>query len=320
MSNPKDQSRRRDDDDRISASHLTSTTMPSVKKKEEDEDWGEMPNKTAKAKDEDLERELEEEEDLAAHDDDEDEEEEDEDDEDLLTAKKEEQPVQTTVVAPQVDLTTELQNIERLQNNLPALVKALETKISSINDKRRTLDEEEKQVKSRINFLRALNGEAPLSVAKEDDDDDDKPAAPRRRGGRRRKITPDSDDEATTPADNKEVTGGGRGGRGKRHSNNQTLKEAIMRSLYSMKHPTSTDPEMTEKTGFVNDITRKVTKEQGYKTTSEKPTNTVRIQMYRLEEDKMVKQNEDGSYTLRKKGIAWVDENGIKPKEAASDD
>ena len=330
--NPKEQQKRRDEESRLDASHLAQTST-TVRDEDEDEDWGDVPppkqTTTSAPVDvsppSDLDRALdedEEDEDLAKNDDLErelagDADEEDEEDEEEVNATREapavrdeerhEAPAQ--VQTQKFDSDSAMRQIEQLQSNLPALTAALEGKLNEIDRQRKTLDEQERNIKSRINFLRVLSGQQPLS----DEDEEEEEVAPRRRGGRRAAASAEtatpaaSTPPAATTAEG-EQRPRGRGGRGKRHHNDQTLKEAICKVMCRMTHPTSNKPF----TGFVNDITQKVIKEEGYKSTSAKPTNTVRIQMYRLEDEGKVRQNEDNSYTLRK---SVVRELGFNPDE-----
>jgi hypothetical protein len=77
-----------------------------------------------------------------------------------------------------------------------------------------------------------------------------------------------------------------------------TFPEAILKAMFVMEH------NGKPYTGSVNNITQKTVlpKEQGgigYNTTSNKQNNTVRIQLYRLEDKKKVVQNEDKTFSLR---------------------
>lgn len=328
--NPKqEQQKRREEESRLNVSHLAQTST-SVQDEDEDEDWGDVspkaqqPAKTAQAtapvtqpvaapKASDLDRALDEEdedEDLAEDDlerelaDSEDDEEEDEEMNETRETpvasveERHEAPAQAQV-QPNLDEATVIQQIDQMQSNLPALEQVLHSKLNRLQQEREQQnhkwDEEERNIKNRINFLRVLSGKPPLAVDEEEEEE-----APRRRGGRRKATTesaaPAAAPAATTSEEEGEERPRGRGGRGKRHHNDQTLKQAICKVLMRMTHPTSGKPF----TGFVNDITQKVIKEEGYKSTSAKPTNTVRIQMYRLEDEGKVRQNEDNSYTLRK--------------------
>jgi hypothetical protein len=343
--NPKqEQQRRRDEESRLNVSHLAQTSAAVKDKDDEDEDWGDVPApragvtkpvsppvQTAPVATKppvDLEQALEEDEDedlaeddlerelAGSADEDEDEEEDEEVNEtrEAPVARVEErqeapaQPVQQ--MTQSFDSEGAMRQIEQLQSNLPALTAALEGKLKEIGSKRKALDAEERNIKSRINFLRVLSGQPPLS----DDDEEDEDEAPRRRGGRRKAegtapaTTPAATTAPATAEGEEEERPRGRGGRGKRHHNDQTLKQAICKVLTRMVHPTSGKPF----TGFVNDITQKVIKEEGYKSTSAKPTNTVRIQMYRLEDEGKVRQNDDNSYTLRK---SVVRELGVDPDQ-----
>lgn len=313
MSNQMSEKRKRDEENRLSAGHLGQTDA----RQDEDEDWDVAPATASTTSnihhqedededlaDEDLERELSE--------DDEDDLEEDDDDDDFEEENEvntREAPVASAVeqktVPALANVNTEeaLKQIEALQGNLPAFEAALNNKLAEINVKRKQLDTEEAEVKSRMNLLRVLGGKPPL------DDEEELPARPRR--GRK----PRSATDPTTPVTPVATTEGGepvsrgRGGRGKRFQNEQTLKQAIVKSLMRMSHPTSGKPY----TGFVNDITVKVIKEEGYKSTSSKPTNTVRIQLYRLEEEGKVIQNDDNSYTLRKNTVREMGGDPNKP-------
>jgi hypothetical protein len=318
--NPRDQ-RRRDEESRVSASHLAQNPT-SVE--DDDEDWGDVAPKAATPRvaptapqpqqqqvKTDLDRELDEDEDEDEDDlereltgkEDEDEEEREE----VEVSETKEAPAAQQNQGPQLDTDFALKQLQQLESNIPALTSALETKLKGINEERQKLDKEEKNIKSRINFLRVLSGQTPL-----EDDEEERTPIVRRRGRRRASTTASSEGTAsTTPQSSEEEDEEegnepqvgerprGRGGRGKRFRNNQTLKQAIVKALMRMVHPESGKPF----TGFVSDITQVVIKEEGYKSTSAKPTNTVRIQMYRLQEDQKVIPNEDGSYTLKKKVV-----------------
>lgn len=280
----------------ISASHLGGTV-----KDDENEGWGELPAPKAKTPvqvtppmpastqikrldDDDLENEL------AGN--------------VANPAKNETLEEIVAPKAPEVSSqeTDVLQQIDQIQTNLPSVIATLEKKIESIEEQRKALIEEEKSIKSRINFLRVMNGQPPLEGAEE--------TKPRRRGGRRpapldaasltATIQPRTDAEEEIPVAEGEDRPKGRGGRGKRYKNPLTLKQAICKALFNMSHPTTHQ----KYTGTVNDVTIKVmtkVEEGGYgyrSTAGSKQTNTVRIQMHRLHDAKLLVQNEDGSYTL----------------------
>jgi len=334
--NPKqEQQRRRDEESRLDASHLAQTATST--RDDDDEDWGDVsPAKASAPKtapvtptaaspapaqpvksdldaaldededgdlaDEDLENELDE---------DSDDEEEDEEvsetrETPVAVEERHDAPAQPV---PGLDGATVIQQIDQMRSNLPALEQVLHSELVNFKKNReeqnkkweeqnKKWNEEERNYMQRINFLRALSGKTPLAV-EEDDDEDTTPAAPRRRGGRRKAAAVAGDGAAAAPPPvgaEGSAPRRGRGGRGPRHQNDQTLKQAICKVMVRMTHPQSGKPF----TGFVGDITQKVMTEEGYKSTSAKPTNTVRIQMYRLEDEGKVRQNEDNSYTLRK--------------------
>ncbi len=350
---PNDQ-RRRDEETRLSMRHLAGSASAATAPKDEDdddEDWGDVsPKKTTTAtaapstpvkkdEDEDLDREELDDEDLERElAGDQDDEEEDEDvpvSKTPITTEVKNQPVFTDMnqpvfthlpvdpETPNVDDDAMMRQIDQLQTNLPAMERVLNSKLEQINSQRKKLDEEEKGIRSRINFLRVLSGKQPLD---QEEDDDENPAAgaPRRR---RRRNSTTATPEGATPAaaaqssdedeDGVPATGG-RGGRGKkRFHNDKSWKDVICEALLTMKHEACSDPKLNEKpfTGFVNDITNKVIAPVekgglGYKTTSGKPTNTVRIQIYRLQNEGKLISNGDGSYTLKK---ATIREMGHDP-------
>lgn len=292
MSSQQKEKQKRDEETRLNASHLGQVQT-------EDENWDDVPTKTSrKTSDEDLEEELsksEDDEDLTDEDDEDDEDLTEEgdmdDDEDFAEEKKVvSQEIENRPVT-NVNTDEAIRQMEALQGNLPALEAALNQKLSEISGKRKQLDNEESDLKSRINFLRVLGGKPPLESVEE--------VTRPRRGRKPRALTADA--VPTTPELNEdgEPLPRGKGGRGKRFRNEQTLKQAIVKVLMRMSHPTTGKPY----TGFVNDISNKVVQEENYKTTSSKRTNTVRIQLYRLEEEGKVIHNDDKSYTLRKQVV-----------------
>lgn len=309
MSDTKKGTSRRDDEARVNAGHLTQGRAAT---EDREEDWGTMPAPAGKGgtatkpaatstrvKDEDLERELENERDTGEERDELDEELDDEEEAPPQTARA--QPQNTSrseqpQAAPPVDANAVLQQLSQLQTNLPALIEALKQQKSEIGKRRdelnRKLDEEEAQVRKQLNLLLTLSGQKPL-----EDNEEEEPATPRRgrRGGRRRAAsTGASAPAASSTNDNSQGEGvRRRGGTGKRFRNEMTLKEAIVEQMF----------KMPNYTGSVNEVTHKVITDGGYKTTSAKPTNTVRIQMYRLEEEQMVKSNPDGTYRLTKAAV-----------------
>jgi hypothetical protein len=284
MSKQEQVTRRRDEETRLNAEHLATQS------RDEDEDWGDVPPRTsskARAGDADLDAELEREETASSG------------------AEEVESPQTTAPVSQRqevgsVDVTTTLQQLEQLQSNIPAVVAALESKIEEIEDQKERLEEQKKGIQNRISFLKRMMG---MEVSEEQEEEEETPQPRRGRRGRRgRRAASTTTAAASTSASEEEPTSGkGRGGKGgKRHQNDQTLKEAICKAMVTM-------PNFT---GHVNEITKKVLNEQGYKTTSTKPTNTVRIQMYRLEDESKVRQNDDGSYTLRRKVAEGIQGNG----------
>lgn len=179
--------------------------------------------------------------------------------------------------------------IQQMQNNLPSMIAVLQKKLGTIGEQRKKLDEEEKSVKSRINFVLVLNGQSPLN----DDDEDEEKSVPRRQ--RKKKASSTTTEEMDTED---------RPGK-KRFKNAMTIKEAICKALLTMTHPSKNDKPYT---GFVKDIATKITLPVekgglGYKSVSDPFTNTVRIQLYRLVEDDKVIVNDDGSYSLRKRVV-----------------
>lgn len=252
------QGNRRDEETHLSASHLgTNTTLV------DEEDWGSVPKKsevftsvsTATITD-DLEEALNE--------------------ENVLREELEEDRSESNL-----NTDDAMQQVAQLQKNLPTLISSLETKLKEIDEQREKLDEEEKGVRSRINFLRVLSGQSPIA---ED-------------GRKNRKKSNEPDDG-----------GPARSSGGKRYQNSQTLVEAIVEAMMTMSH------EGKENTGTINAIAAKVfaPKESGgigYNTTSQNKTNTIRIQMYRLRDKNQAVDNKDGTYTLLKNAVEKDDKD-----------
>lgn len=256
--------KRREDETRLSASHLTKTS---------DEDWGDVPAPPNPSKpstvlskkdltDDEVEQELE---------------------NNPVTVATE--PVTTPPVTDDATQSA-LRQLESLQKNLPDLTQALETSLKLIANKRAALDNEEAEIKKRINLVRVLNGQKPLA---EEEEEDEAPRNPRR-GGRRKKGLGGLANTSTAPAATEGATESAH--TGKRPHNDFTLKQAICKALYTM-------PNYT---GDVKSIAAKVLAD-GYQSTSKMPTNTVRIQIYRLHAEKDVRKNDDGTYTLTKAAL-----------------
>lgn len=293
----------RDNTSRLSAGHLGQI---------EEENWDDTPTvKTAKnedLKDSDLEQELFkknlDEEDEYEEEEYEEEEDEDDDLEEGINMNTQEVSSPSNV---QLNINTEevLQQITSLQNNLPALEAALNAEIIKVQAKRREIDIEEAKLKSQMNMLRALSGKPPL--------EEEMHLRPRR-GRKPRSAT---DPTLSSTDESGEAVTRGRGGRGKRFKNEQTLKQAIAKSMMRMQHPTNGK----KYTGFVKEIAQKVISEEGYKTTSPNSstvTNTVRAQLYRLTKDNVVIQNEDGSYSLSENAVNEMNSQPSSKPETAT--
>lgn len=101
----------------------------------------------------------------------------------------------------------------------------------------------------------------------------------KKRRGRRKKVT--AEGTAATVAAPKATVG-----RRTRHKNDKTLKEAVV--------------EVLSKTGrsSLKDIAESIVN-SGFKTTSKKFSNTVRVQLYRLDDDGVIEQFTDNTFGLK---------------------
>jgi hypothetical protein len=256
-------------DARVNAGHLTNSGT--------DEDWGSMPQPKTKPRvaDDDLERELAQTDGTQKNDDEEDE--------------VEETAASTPV--PTIDTASALQQLTQLQGNMPTIIAALQTNLEEINQRRaeqtRLFDTEEAGVRKQLNFALVLTGQPPIP----------EPGAapvPKKRGRKPGSTnSPPATASGETPAASGEEAPKRRGGTGKRFQNDLTLKDVIVVQML----------KMPNYTGGINDIAAKAMNEGGYRTTSTKPTNTVRIQVYRLVEEGKVYKVEGGDYNLTKVGI-----------------
>lgn len=290
----KTQEKRRDTVTAIDASHLNENFS------EKEENWTDVTPTSPITEEEDL---------LSEDDEFEDDEFEDDELEQELSSKEPVTPAtpseKEVVTAVPQEL---LGQLEQFQSNMPSLITALDTRLKEIAEQRKALDEEQQSVAKRLNFLRRLNGDKPV---------DD---APRRKRGRR----PNSEKLAEAAANGTVLPTPTETRPRKRPYNEMTFQEAILRALLVMTH------NGKPYTAAVNDITVKVTlpKEEGgmgYNTQSSKANNTVRIQLYRLEDKQKVIQNNDKTFSLKqetieelKKEIAPVSETPVPEAPAVS--
>lgn len=123
-------------------------------------------------------------------------------------------------------------------------------------------------------------------------ENDEAPGVKQRGGRRRRRVSSDDDGTPTpaaktnpsTPTAPGEPTGSPR----RRQKNDKTLKEAIVEVL--------TNRGRADLKTIANDIVT-----GGFKTNSKKFGNTVRVQLYRLDDDGEVVQYEDNTFGMKKK-------------------
>ena len=157
--------------------------------------------------------------------------------------------------------------------------------IGSVKEQQKKLDEEKAAFLATYDQKTAENNEKlkKLGVTVEDENEDEEPAVKKR--GRRRRVS--SEDGDSTPAAAKS-SGNSEVGRRTRPKNDMTLKEAIVEVL--TKKGRATLKTIAEE--IIN---------SGFKTNSKKFGNTVRVQLYRLDDDGEVAQYDDNTFGLKKK-------------------
>lgn len=160
--------------------------------------------------------------------------------------------------------------INDLQGNLKSLDEAKAAWLADYDQKRQAINE--KLAKLGVNVQTTVS--------------DENEPQPKQRGGRRRRRV--SSTEGGNPAPAAAATTTGTSGRRTRPKNEKTLKEAIVEVL--------TKRGRSDLKTIASDIAA-----SGFKSNSKKFGNTVRVQLYRLDDDGEVVQYDDNTFGLVKK-------------------
>lgn len=255
---------------RIDATHMGAQSMrddPNPKPAVAEEDWG-VDTENAVVVDDDLneaeEREIE------------------------PNTPTRSQNVSATAEAPAENTTTAASSmgaddyfamVERLEQFKTNAISDLQNRQKLLNDeKTKFLADFDQQMQGITDKLKKLG----VDVGGEEESE---VPVKTRRGGRRRRVSTGEEGGSIAPARNEGTTA--TVGRRTRPKNDKTLKEAIVEVL-------SKKGRVDLKTIAQEIIT------SGFKTNSKKFGNTVRVQLYRLDDDGEVVQYEDGTFGLKK--------------------
>jgi hypothetical protein len=165
----------------------------------------------------------------------------------------------------------------RAKQELAALASEINGYDAKVEEFRKKVEVEKVELINKYNQMANAVGEANFAVVTPN-------AEPKRRGRRKRGVSDGTTPDATTTTPEVSTSTGRR----TRPKNDKTLKEAIV--------------EVLTKRGRVdlNTISNEILN-SGFKTNSKKFANTVRVQLYRLDDDKEITIYDDGTFEMRAK-------------------
>lgn len=180
--------------------------------------------------------------------------------------------------------------MEQVSAQKDSALAAFDAGISAKDDAIKVMQEEREALVAQRDRFAIMVGAPALS--KPAASSEPAPAPVKRRGGRRtrRGVPADGSAPAAAPAATATAEPGvstKRTGKGSRPRNDKTLKEAIKEVLGKKDRMK------------LNDISAEILK-GGFKTSAEKFPNTVRVQLYRLDDDGEVTMYDDGTFSLKK--------------------